>query len=441
MTLPRWRNLTLRAAVALGCLLSGGGAIADGAPVAGPEADPSRQVLVTVANPTSSSIARAGTTRKGYDGATRYVVSPIAKKRASQIEESHHLHRVAEWPITALGVHCIVFEVPVDATRDEVLAELRADPHVESAQPMQTFATRTEVYDDPYFGLQSGLTAMDIEGAHLRSLGERVRVAIIDTGVDTTHPELSGRVGDNVDLVGDSRAPPPAEQHGTAVAGVIGAIANNGQGIVGVAPQAHLLALRACWQTTREDGARIATCNSFTLARALGRAIDDRASVINLSLGGPQDSLLERLVVRAIDDGAIVVGARPEDPIARNGFPASVPGVIAVDSAEASDPDSGICAPGRDVLTLRPHGGYDFDSGSSLAAAQVSGVVALLRARNQRLTAADALRLLKDSHESVSRPGCMVNACAALATMLRASPCDPTAPRTEGLAQTQKTQK
>jgi subtilisin family serine protease len=180
---------------------------------------------------------------------------------------------------------------------------------------MQTFATRTEVtYDDPYFGLQPGLTAMDIEGAHLRSLGERVRVAIIDTGVDTTHPELSGRVGDNVDLVGDSRAPPPAEQHGTAVAGVIGAIANNGQGIVGVAPQAHLLALRACWQTTREDGARIATCNSFTLARALGRAIDDRASVINLSLAGPQDSLLERLVVRAIDDGAIVVGARPRIP-------------------------------------------------------------------------------------------------------------------------------
>jgi subtilisin family serine protease len=112
--------------------------------------------------------------------------------------------------------------------------------------------------------------------------------------------------------------------------------------------------------------------------------------------------------------------------------------VIAVDSAEASDPDSGICAPGRDVLTLRPHGGYDFDSGSSLAAAQVSGVVALLRARNQRLTAADALRLLKDSHESVSQPGCMVNACAALATMLRASPCVTPGPHPEGLAQTQK---
>jgi hypothetical protein len=71
------------------------------------------------------------------------------------------------------------------------------------------------------------------------------------------------------DLVGDAGGDPPAEQHGTAIAGVIGALANNGQGIVGVAPQARLLALRACWQSTRADGARIATCNSFTLARAL----------------------------------------------------------------------------------------------------------------------------------------------------------------------------
>jgi len=447
MSRSRTRHLVLQVAAAVSGLLSVAGAgattaVGTGTAVAGPQADPSRQVLVTVLNPTASSIGRAGTTRKGYDGATRYVVSPIARKRAEQIEEDHHLHRVAEWPITTLGVHCIVFEVPVDAKRDQVLAELRADPHVESAQPMQTFSTRTSPaeakYDDPYFGLQPGLAAMDIEGAHLRSLGEKVRVAIIDTGVDTAHPELSGRVGEDVDLVGDSREPPPAEQHGTAVAGVIGAIANNGQGIVGVAPQAHLLALRACWQSAREDGAVIATCNSFTLARALGRAIDDRASVINLSLAGPPDSLLERLVTRAIDDGAIVVGARPEDPVARNGFPASVPGVIAVDSAEASNPDSGICAPGRDVLTLRPHGGYDFDSGSSLAAAQVSGVVALLRARNQHLTAADAQRLLKSSHEAVSRPGCMVNACAALAAMLRVSPCASAETRSEGLAQAQK---
>jgi len=451
VTRPPMRRLASRLATAIACLLSGASAIAGNAIagtgiaanpiVAGPQSDPSRQVLVTVLNPTVSSIGRAGTTRKGYDGANRYTVSPIARKRIAQIEELHHLHRVAEWPITVLGVHCVVFEVPADAKREDVLAELRADPHVESAQPMQTFATRTKTdvtYDDPYFGLQPGLTAMDIEGAHLRSLGERVRVAIIDTGIDTTHPEWAGQVGDDVDLVSDSHAAPPAEQHGTAIAGVIGAIANNGQGIVGVAPEARLLALRACWQSTRDDGARIATCNSFTLARALGRAIDDKASVINLSLAGPQDALLERLVVRAIDQGAIVVGAQPENAADRAGFPASVPGVIAVAAAEAPDPDSGICAPGRDVLTLRPHGGYDFDSGSSLAAAQVSGVVALLRARNQHLTAADAQRLLRGSHESGAHTGCMVNACAALASMLRATPCVTGAPRSEGLAQTQK---
>jgi subtilisin family serine protease len=342
---------------------------------------------------------------------------------------------VAEWPITALGVHCVVFELPPSARRDDVLAALRADPDVESAQPMQTFATRTESgYDDPYFGLQSGLAAMNIGGAHLSSLGERVRVAIVDTGVDTAHPELAGRIGDNVDLVEDRAAPPPPEQHGTAVAGVIAAIANNGQGIVGVAPGARLLILRACWQSKRDDGATVATCNSFTLARALARAIDVRAAVINLSLSGPPDALLERLVVEAIARGSIVVGARPDDEAADDEFPASVRGVIAVRSAEARGSGSGVCAPGRNVLTLRPHGGYDFDNGSSLAAAQVSGVVALLRARKPRLSPAGALRLLQGDDETVQHT-CMVNACAALATMLGTTPC-PASAQTRGLAQT-----
>jgi subtilisin family serine protease len=286
---------------------------------------------------------------------------------------------------------------------------------------MQTFATRSERYDDPYFRLQPGLAAMDIEGAHRRSLGERVRVAIIDTGVDTSHPELAGRVGDSVDLVADRRTP-PAERHGTAVAGVIAAIANNGQGIVGVAPAAQLLILRACWQPQPDDGSGVASCNSFTLAKAIARAIEDRASVINLSLAGPPDGLLDRLLERAIAGGAIVVGALPGGTDV-DGFPGSVPGVISVRAAEDPQAGSGVCAPGREVLTLRPHGGYDFDDGSSLAAAQVSGVVALLRARNPRLSAARARSLLEDSHDDVARPGCMVNACAALAAMLGAAPC------------------
>ena len=166
------------------------------------------------------------------------------------------------------------------------------------------------------------------------------------------------------------------ETHGTEVAGLIAARADNALGIAGVAPQARLLALRACWQDDRNGRAR---CNSFTLAKALQFAIDQRAQVINLSLGGPRDVLLGRLVDVALARGASVVAAvDPRAPDA--GFPASLPGVIAV----AGDPSRALpirafLAPADALPTTTVDGGWGLVNGTSFAAAQVSGLIALLR--------------------------------------------------------------
>jgi hypothetical protein len=397
--------------------------------VSGSQADAERQILVTVDNPRSERALRAGSTPKSYGGgAARYEVSAHARRSIERLESRYPLKRLADWPIDALGVHCAVFTITTAELRDTLLARLRSDPEVESAQPMQTFSVRTgDAYDDPYFDLQPGLAAMDIAGAHRRSRGENVRVAIVDTGIDDRHPDLAGRIAEYVNLVDD--AAPPVEAHGTAVAGVIAATANNGEGIVGVAPSARLLVLRACWQA-----GDAATCNSFWLARALARAIEDRAAVINLSLAGPADVLLSRLLDHAIEKGAIVVGAEVEVPGSLDRFPAAVPGVIAVRSAEWPDAGSGVCAPGRNVLTLRPDGRYDFESGSSLAAAQITGVVALLRARNPRLKHEQALALLEQSRASRETSACLVNACTALAHMLDGGGCDANVPSGRELA-------
>ena len=110
--------------------------------------------------------------------------------------------------------------------------------------------------------------------------------------MELDHPDLRGRIVVARNFV-DARDA-VAELHGTAVAGIIGARADNGVGIVGVAPEAQLMALRACWQVPADANA--AVCSSFTLAKALQFAIDNNARVINLSLGGPRDRLLERLV-------------------------------------------------------------------------------------------------------------------------------------------------
>jgi subtilisin family serine protease len=267
---------------------------------------------------------------------------------------------------------------------------------------------------------------MAISEAHAFSRGGGVRIAIIDTGADVAHPDLRPHAAKSRNFVDADLAEFRADTHGTAVAGIIGAVPNNGVGIVGIAPDVELLVYKACWRQKPTGPA--AVCNTFTLAQALSAAIEARADIINLSLGGPSDPLLTRLVRLGLADGAIVVGAMPRDGV-RRGFPVEIEGVIAADMAEAgrTTPDV-VRVPGRDVLSLAPEGHYDFFSGSSLAAAEVSGLIALLKAERPRLTSREAVTLL---NQSAAGGAAGPNACAALATLLGRGPC---APRAEKVA-------
>jgi subtilisin family serine protease len=210
------------------------------------------------------------------------------------------------------------------------------------------------------------------------------------------------------------------------VAGLIAAAANNGVGIVGVAPDVRLMAYKACWQDSASSAGR---CNSFTIAQAIADALAAKAQVINLSLVGPSDPLLEALIARATELGVIVVGAASEDP--RLGFPARLAGVLPVGEAErspgsAANADGILRAPARDIVTLVPNGHYDFASGSSLATAQISGVVALLLARDQKLGAPRLREMLQQSterHDTTRGPFLSVNACMALAMVVRGASC------------------
>ncbi|HEY6451442.1 MAG TPA: S8 family serine peptidase [Steroidobacteraceae bacterium] len=315
-------------------------------------------------------------------------------------------------------------------------------------QPLQNFETATAPasYNDPYASLQRNVQQMAIDEAHALTRGAGVRVAVIDTGVDLDHPDLPPHAVTG-NFVDQDRRAFDEDAHGTAVAGIIAAVPNNGIGIVGVAPDVQLLLYKACWHAA-ESGIQ-AVCNTFTLAQALAAAIDARADIINLSLAGPSDPLLTRLVRRAVQSGTIVVGAVPPDGL-RNDFPANIPAVIAVDSIENDNTDASILrAPGRDVISLAPEGHYDFYSGSSLATAEVSGLVALLRAERRHLSAPEAALLLTQSapasaseapaetrsSASVAVPvtlmstpptqGAAPNACVALAALMHRPDCRP----------------
>jgi subtilisin family serine protease len=338
-----------------------------------------RFVVVAVANPLQRLPSRAGTSLSSYGGTPRYTQGEQAARVLADVARRHQLREAAAWPIPALGVHCVVFEIAPDASRDAVLAALAQDAQVQLGQPLHDFEPlATDApgvrYDDPYLPLQQGFLALGVPQAHRLSTGRGVHVAVIDTGAQTDHPDLNGRAIALHNLVDERPAAALAERHGTEVLGLIAATGNNGQGIVGIAPDARLSLYRACWYGAANGRAR---CNSFTLAKALVAVLASDARVINLSLGGPDDPLLTQLLQQLLRQGRSVVAALPADGL-RRGFPAGVPGVIAVAATGQADGAAPLQAPGRDVLTLQPGGRYDFASGSSMAAAQVSGVVALM---------------------------------------------------------------
>ena len=378
---------------------------------------PEHFVVVTVRNTPLASASRAGSTVRGYDTAGGYSASATARSTVDAIARDYGLHEVSGWPIAVLKVHCVVFRLPPDQTPEGMVRVLARDDRVESAEPLHAYATLGAEYNDPYRPLQRNLDSLSIEDAHRASTGKGVKVAVIDTGVDVEHADLQapGRTFVLRDFVHDGTAGSASDRHGTQVAGLIAAVANNGIGIAGVAPGVSLYAFKACWYAAPDSRA---VCNTFTLGQALAAAIELKVNVVNLSLSGPMDPLLGRLVTQAISRGAVVVGALGADESGPS-FPTAVPGVIAVDSAEdhPSRPDV-VLAPGRDILTLAPGGHYDFASGSSLATAEVSGTVALVLSLHPRMPAVDIRRLLVDASgptPSVLGAGPSVNACAAVA--------------------------
>ncbi|KZC42003.1 MULTISPECIES: S8 family serine peptidase [Rhodanobacter] len=386
--------------------------------------DSQRDIILAVANPLQSPPIHAGSSVLGYAPSRYYGAGQQAASTLAALRQRYAFSELAGWPIKALKLYCIVLQPPPGTSRDSLLQALAADRRVQLAQPLHDYAVYAKsaggghAYNDPYVGLQRGFIETEAARAHRYSEGRGVRVAVVDTGVDLTHPDLQGRIHDAHNLVDDDAAAFDHDSHGTEVAGVIAAVGDNHLGIVGIAPQAQLSVYKACWYPSAPNaGAR---CNSFTLAKALAAIIDTDDRIINLSLGGPADPLLDLLLVQILQQGRIVVAAiPPEGNLA--GFPDSTPGVLLVRvSGPSAAPPGVLSAPGHDILTTQPGGGYDFTSGPSMAAPHVSGMAALLLSLAPRLDVR-AIRDLLLRSSRLSGGVLQVNAATAV-TELRGTP-------------------
>ena len=366
-----------------------------------------QQVLVMLRSPTAHARVDGSYGAAGYGDAAR---AQSQARVGARIASAHGFTVVTQWPMPSLGMDCVVLALPPGVSLEASIAALQAHTEVAWAQPMNQF--QAQGHADPLYSLQPAAAQWHLDDLHAIATGRRVTVAVVDSGIDGTQPDLVNAIDLRANFVGDR--PDAAELHGTAVAGLVAARADNGVGIVGIAPDAHLFALRACWEVSAQQ----TLCNSLSLAKALNFAIEHHAEIINMSLSGPVDPLLGRLIDVALSHRQQVVAAVDARALG-GGFPAEHPGVVAVADALADAPPGGIAgawmAPARDLPATAPGGAWRMVTGTSFAAGEVSGLLALIaQARADGEAHTVAFGGSEPPSGLVRLPGGGIDACASL---------------------------
>lgn len=243
------------------------------------------------------------------------------------------------------------------------------------------------------------LALTGIEAAHKYTMGRGVKIGMIDTPIDINHRSLTNSRVESLELV--SRGAPENQQHGTEVAGIL--ISQNPR--IGIAPEASLLSVSAFQSTPKRPGQRVST--GSLIARALDTIISEKVDVLNLSFAGGQDRLVDNMIRKAVNSGIVVVASAGNDgPNARPAYPAAVDGVIAVTAIDRGErlfkkANRGqyidLAAPGVEILTTAPRGSFSVSTGTSLATAHVTGVVALLMSMDRSFRRDLLERTLQDT--------------------------------------------
>lgn len=284
----------------------------------------------------------------------------------------------------------------------------------------------TAAHADGIRAKQWALDAMHTQEAWQTTKGAGVTVAVLDTGVENDHPDLVGNVLTGKDMIGFGavRGQRPWARHGTAMAGIIaghGHGVGNGDGVMGIAPEARILPVRVILEDGDPARSRARNTRGNALAEGIRWAADHGADVINLSLGDDSASAHpeageDDAVQYALKKGAVVVasagnGGEKGDHIS---YPAAYPGVIAATAVDKFGTRASfstrrwyatVAAPGDDVVIADPDHKYYEGWGTSAASAFVSGAVALVKAAHPSLTPAQIKKLLEDTARNAPSGG------------------------------------
>jgi subtilisin family serine protease len=313
-----------------------------------------------------------------------------------QLASRYKVTRLGSQDFPLIGIKLYRWRVNGNRSVAATVRAIERESLVATAQPNYVFTLQE---DQPHYSsgalgaaAQYVLAKLQIEQAHQIATGKEVAIAIIDSKVDETHPDLNGTVAERFDPAGGEDKP---HEHGTAIAG---AIAARGE-LQGIAIGPRLLVARAFDSTAGE-----AKGTSFAIYKSLQWAADNGARIVNMSFAGPPDPLLHRLLAAAYQKGMVLVAAAGNaGPKSAPLYPAADPNVIAVTATDNNDglfrmANRGryitVAAPGVDIIALAPGGSYQITSGTSIAAAHVTGIAALLLQEEPSLKPTDVRAII-----------------------------------------------
>ena len=293
-------------------------------------------------------------------------------------------------------------------------------------------AEALDVPNDPQYVAQWGLTKIDAPGGWDESHGESVDIAILDTGINSSHPDLSSKIFISVNCTISSSCPTQTttdpDGHGTHVAGIASAVTNNSLGIAGVDWDGRLMSVKVL----DDSGGGFYSW----ISNGIIWAADNGAEVINLSLGGSSaSSTLESAVNYAWNKGVVVVAAAGNDGRNRRLYPAYYTNAIAVGATDANDQKASfsnygtwvdVAAPGVSILSTY-HNSYSSLSGTSMATPFVSGLAGLLISQNPQWSDSQVRNQIESTADFVTGTGAYfkwgrINICRALGCSSLPSP-------------------
>jgi subtilase family protein/fervidolysin-like protein len=297
-----------------------------------------------------------------------------------QLARRYNLTQLETQSFPLIGSTFSRWRLPRGRSVPDLVGVIEDDRAVASAQPNYLYILQEDAAKSPAAAhgeaAQYVLGKLQVEQAHHVATGKNILVAVIDSQIDARHPDLDGSIAQSVDELGGGDNPP---EHGTAIAG---AIAAHGK-LLGIAPGVRLFAVRAF-----DDAPGKSMGTSFAIYKSLQSAADGGARVVNMSFVGPPDPDLHRLLAAAYaKDMVLIAAAGNAGPDSAPLYPAADPDVIAVTASDSRDAlfkmaNRGayiaVASPGVEILALAPGHAYQIATGTSVAAAHVSGIVALL---------------------------------------------------------------